>query len=242
MPMTAAAIGVFAAPATTPTKPQAAENAAGRGRREARPPAAPGKKEGDHVPAAPASLQRDDRRDDLPQEREDHDRPCGGERVLDRRDPEPRVRVTDEGVKGREKNASGHGDDVRVLLEAPEAALEPSHPLDQEERDEAEDGSEEDRQADELGAPEPAEPFGKGGHGRPRAAHEGRDDAGHETGEKDRVLNPPEVEHLDPEKGAGNWRPEDGREAAADAADHEAATVAVVEAEDVREQIGRAHV
>src|ERR1035438_8677728 len=152
MPMTAAAIGVFAAPATTPTKPKAAKSPGGRvqGPREARPPRRPNKKEGRHNPAAPAGLQRDDRRDDLPQEREDHDRPCGGERVLDRRDPEPRVRVTDEGVKGREKNASGHGDDVRVLLEAPEAALEPSHPLDQEERDEAEDGSEEDRQADEL--------------------------------------------------------------------------------------------
>ena len=123
-----------------------------------------------------------------------------------------------------------------MLLEAPEAALEPPHRLDQEERDKAEDGSEDDRQTDQLRAPEPAEPFGKDGHGRPRAADEVRDDAGHETREKDGVLDPPEVEHLDPEEGAGDRCPEDGREAAADAADHEAATVLVVQAEDIREQ------
>src|ERR1019366_9136862 len=163
MPMTAAAIGVFAAPATTPTKPKAAKSPVGRCSSRARAPPAgpPKKKRGRHDPAAPASPQRDGCRDDLPQEREDRDRPCGGEGVLDRRHPEPCVRVADKGVEGREKNAPNRSDEVRVLLEAPEAALEPPHRLDQEERDKAEDSSENDRQNHQLRAPEPAEPFGK---------------------------------------------------------------------------------
>ena len=49
-----------------------------------------------------------------------------------------------------------------MALEAAEPALDPAHRLDQEERDEAEDGAEDDREADELGAPEAAEPLVEG--------------------------------------------------------------------------------
>ena len=84
--------------------------------------------------------------------------------------------------------------------------------------------------------PERAEPLEKGGHGRLDPAHEVRDDAGHEAWEENRVLDPSEVEHLDPEKRPGDRRPEDRREAAADSADHETAAVLVVQPQHVREE------
>ena len=55
-------------------------------------------------------------------------------------------------------------------------------------------------------------------------------------GKRTGVLDPAEVEHLDPEEGAGDRRAEDGREAGADAADHEAPAVLVVEPQDVGEE------
>ena len=55
---------------------------------------------------------------------------------------------------------------------------------------------------------------------------------GDEAREEHRVVDPPEVEHLDAEEGARDRRAEDRREPGADAADHEAAPVLVVEPEE----------
>src|SRR5664279_2256997 len=114
--------------------------------------------------------------------------------------------------------------------------LDPPHRLDQKECDEAEYRPEDDRQADELGLAEAAEPFVQGGHWRLHAADEVGDDARNQAREENRVLDAPEVEHLDPKDGPGDRRAENGREAASDPADHETAAVLVVQTQHVRKE------
>ena len=76
----------------------------------------------------------------------------------------------------------------------------------------------------------------KGGHGRAHAADEVRDDSRHQAGEEDRVLDVAEVEDFDAEESARHGSAEDGGEAGADPADHEASSVFVLEVKHVGEE------
>ncbi len=139
-----------------------------------------------HDPAAPARLERDGGRDDLPEKREDGNRARRGEGVLDGGHAQPRISVADERIEGCEEDAASGGDEVWMVLEAAEAAFDPAQRLDEKQRDEAEDGSEDDRQADELGLAQAAEPLVEGRNGRLNAADEVGDDAGDEARERER--------------------------------------------------------
>ena len=162
----------------------------------------------------------------------------GRERALDRRDAEPRVLVADDTIEDGEEDAPRGRDEVRMMLESAQAVLDPTHRLDQEERDEAEHRPENDREADELGVSEGADTAEEGRHRGLHPADEMSDDPGDEAREENRVLDPSEVEHLDPEERPGDRRAEHGRESAADPADHEAAAVLVVQPQDVGEKAG----
>ena len=123
-----------------------------------------------------------------------------------------------------------------MTLEPAKPLLGGPHRLDEEERDEPEDHSENNREEDHLRPTEPRDRVQESGHRGPNAADEMGDDSRNDARKKHGVFDPPEVENLDAEERAGDRSSEDGREAGADAADHETAAVRVVQPEKVGEQ------